>query len=43
MPASRRWSILSEPLRGAGYVLALGGLVLLVGAALAAVSVWVMT
>jgi hypothetical protein len=43
MARTRRWSSLSDPLRGAAYLLGLGGLIVLAGALMAGLFVWVMT
>jgi hypothetical protein len=43
MDGPRRWSNLREPLKGAGYVIALAVLVTLAGAVLAGSLVWLMT
>lgn len=43
METPRRWSSLSEPLRGAAYVLALGIVVTFAGAAIAGALVWLMS
>ena len=43
MTERRRWSMLVDPLRGAGYVVGLGLSILLVGALVAALLTWVMT
>jgi hypothetical protein len=43
MDEPRRWSSLREPLKGAGYVIALAVLVSLVGTVLAVTLVWLMT
>jgi hypothetical protein len=43
MSERQRWSNLSEPLRGAGYVVGLGLLIAIVATAIAALLTWVMT
>jgi hypothetical protein len=43
MTPPRRWSSLSDPLRGAGYLIGLGALIAVVGALVAGLLVWVMT
>ena len=43
MEEPRRWAALSEPLKGAGFVIALAILVCLVGTGMAGLFVWVMT
>ena len=43
MTEPTRWSSLSEPLRGAMYVVGLGAMVCAVGAAIAAALVWLLT
>ncbi|MEX2421498.1 MAG: hypothetical protein WD670_06715 [Actinomycetota bacterium] len=42
MADSRRRSPLAEPLRGAGYLLALGGVVFLVATLISIASMWLM-
>lgn len=43
MDEPRRWSNLSDPLKGAGYVIALAVFVSLAGTVIAVALVWLMT
>jgi hypothetical protein len=43
MTPPRRWSSLSDPLRGAGYLIGLGVLIAAVAALMAGLLVWIMT